>query len=122
MHTTRRSVIVVSDQNQIHGTNSWSSNVWPSVLIVPISTQERLKTAFDVEIPYGEGNLGTRGWARIPALQLIDKDYLEDMSGQIRLEKLEEITARILDYLGILLPVEETSTSVDNSEFDNMSF
>jgi mRNA-degrading endonuclease toxin of MazEF toxin-antitoxin module len=120
LHREKRSVIVVSDQNGTHGTNSWPPDLWPSVWVVPLSTSKKDKTVFDVEIPLGEGGMNKSAWARVPALQIIDKDHLVDMSGQVSLEILDQVTAMILDYLGIIQPAESTST--EESEFDNMPF
>lgn len=72
----RRIVLIVSDQNQAHGTNALPSSTWPSVLAVPISSATTGRTRFDVRISAGEGNLERRSWARVPALQVVDKDHL----------------------------------------------
>lgn len=77
----RRPVLVVSDQTRLHGQNAEPSSTFASVLVVPISTSGTRKTQFDWPIEAGDGNLIRKGWARIPALQPIDKDDLEDMLG-----------------------------------------
>lgn len=101
-HDARRPVLIVSDQRQRHGTNALPSTTWPSVLAVPISSSTTYRTRFDVKLSAGEGGLAKKGWARIPALQMIDKDHLEDMLGCVSEPILDLVTARILDYLGIL--------------------
>ena len=101
-HDARRPVLVVSDQNRRHGRNALPSNDWPSVLIVPISSSTTYRTSFDVKLSAGEGGLAKKGWARIPALQMVDKDHLEDMTGCVPQSKLDEVTTQILNYLGIL--------------------
>lgn len=106
LHEQRRIVLVVSDQNDRHATNSMPSDLWPSVLVVPISSSPKWKTIFDVFIAKGDGNLSKEGWARIPALQVMDKDHLEDMTGQVGPDTLEKVTSQILNYLGIIPPEE----------------
>lgn len=75
---------------------------------------------FDVEIPFGEGGMNKAAWARVPALQVMDKDALEDMSGQVSRDILDQLTAMILDYLGIIRPEEPEAT--DSVDLDNMPF
>lgn len=104
VHSERRPVIVVSDQNEAHGTNSLADDAWPSVLAVPISSSTTYRTKFDVKIAAGEGNLPRKGWARVPALQAVDKRLLTDMLGRVRSEVLDEVTAQILNYLGLVEP------------------
>jgi mRNA-degrading endonuclease toxin of MazEF toxin-antitoxin module len=103
-HTERRPVVVVSDQNEQHGTNAEVSGIWPSVLVVPISSSTRYRTRFDVKLGAGEGNLSKKGWARVPALQVMDKEHLDELIGHISGDKLDELTAQILNYLGIIEP------------------
>lgn len=106
VHEERRVVLVVSDQGEVHGTNALPSDTWPSVWVVPISSSTSYKTRFDVKIGAGEGNLRKKGWARVPALQVMDKDLLEDMIGQVQPETLRLVTAQVLNYLGVLPPDE----------------
>jgi len=54
-------VVVVSDQNQRHGTNAEDPSIWPSVLIVPISSKTSMKTQFCVKIAAREANLPRKG-------------------------------------------------------------
>ena len=102
VHDERRPVLVVSDQNEVHGTNAQDARGWPSVLVVPISSSTTYKTRFDVKLAAGCGNLTKKAWARVPALQAIDKAYLEDLLGQVPPDVLDGITAQILDYLGLI--------------------
>jgi len=120
LHKEKRSVIVVSDQHGAHGSNSYPPSLWPSVWVVPLSTSKRDVTVFDVEIPFGEGGMNKAAWARVPALQVMDKDALEDMSGQVSRDILDQLTAMILDYLGIIRPEEPEAT--DSVDLDNMPF
>jgi mRNA-degrading endonuclease toxin of MazEF toxin-antitoxin module len=104
LHNSRRPVVVVSDQNERHGTNAMSADEWPSVLVIPVSSSTNYRTRFDVKLGAGEGNLTKKGWVRVPALQVIDKDSLDELIGRISAEKLDEITAQVLNYLGIIEP------------------
>lgn len=106
-HDERRPVVVVSDQGGVHGTNAQHPSDWPSVLVVPISSKTSRKTRFCVLVASGDGNLKKKGWARVPALQMVDKECLQDMLGFVRPETLDKITAQILNYLGILSVSEE---------------
>ncbi len=104
LHVERRPVLIISDQNDIHGNNRAPSDEWPSVLVVPISHSTKFRTKFDVRIAAAEGNLGKKGWARIPAVQLVDKELLQDMTGQVETGTLDAVTAQLLDYLGVIEP------------------
>ena len=119
-HKERRSVIIVSDQKGAHGSNSYPPSLWPSVLVVPLSTSRRDRTVFDVEIPYGQGEMNKTAWARVPALQVMDKEFLVDMSGQVSEALLDQVTAMILDYLGILRA--EEPGPAEESDLDEMPF
>jgi len=107
VHDGRRPAVVVSDQGGVHGTNAQRPEDWPSVLVVPISSKTSYRTKFDVPIAAGEANLRKKGWARIPGLQMVDKTYLTDMTGLVDQDTLDQITAQILNYLGILSEQDE---------------
>jgi len=100
----QRSVLIVSDQNARHGTNARSSHDWPSVLIVPLSSSTTGRTRFDVQFGAGVGNLEKKSWARVPALQVVDKDHLMTYLGAIGSDLLDAVTAQILNYLGLIEP------------------
>ena len=100
----RRPVLVVSDQTRMHGQNAEPSSKFASVLVVPITSSGARKTQFDWPIEAGDGNITKRGWIRIPALQPIDKDDLEDMLGSVKPDTLKRVTAQILYYLGLIKP------------------
>lgn len=102
VHLERRPVVVISDQNEVHGTNQAAE--WPSILAVPVSSSTTYKTRFDVKLGAGEGNLPKKCWARVPAVQMLDKTWLLDLLGRISAEKLAEITAQLLNYLGLIEP------------------
>lgn len=107
VHLERRPVLVFSDQGSVHGTNARPSDEWPSVLVVPISHSTKFRTKFDIRIRAGEGNLPKKGWARVPAVQMVDKDVLEDFTGTVEPATLDAVTAQILDYLGVIEPEPE---------------
>lgn len=102
-------MLVISDQREVHGVNAQDAKDWPSVLIVPISSSTSFKTRFDVLIPAGCGNLPKKGWARVPAVQPIDKQHLGEMLGQVPLDVLDDVTGQVLNYLGILEPSPQLS-------------
>jgi len=112
IHDEKRPVLVISDQNEAHGVNAEDKRSWPTVLVVPISSSTSYKTRFDVRLPAGCGNLPKKGWARIPAVQPVEKDHLRDMLGQVPSEVLDEVTAQVLNYLGLIEP----ETELDDSE------
>ncbi|HVC81802.1 MAG TPA: type II toxin-antitoxin system PemK/MazF family toxin [Chloroflexota bacterium] len=103
-HHPQRPVLIVSDQNARHGTNAQPSQLWPSVLIVPLSSSTTGRTKFDVRLGAGEGNLPKKSWARVPALQVVDKDYIGDYLGKVTPAVLEMVNAQILNYLGLIDP------------------
>jgi mRNA-degrading endonuclease toxin of MazEF toxin-antitoxin module len=104
LHDERRPVVVVSDQGEVNQTNAQSPRDWPSVLVVPVSSSTSYRTRFDVKLSAGCGNLSKKAWARIPALQPIDKSALKELIGLVPMEVLEDITAQILNYLGLIEP------------------
>lgn len=107
VHDARRPVLVVSDQGEANGTNALPASDWPSLLVIPLSSSTSCKTRFDVRLAAGEVNLLKRCWARVPALQMIDKDCLGDMTGQVSPQVLDQATAQVLRYLGIIEPEPE---------------
>lgn len=118
LHDERRPVVVISDQNEVHGTNADDAARWPSVTVVPISSSTKYRTRFDVKLSAGEGNLPKKAWARVPATQAMDKNYLDELIGQISQEKLDEITAQVLNYLGVIEP-DDLEDEDDEGEFDD---
>ena len=96
IHTTRRPVVVLS------GDNSNSDPDWEFVLVAPLSTTPHFKTKFCVAIPKGEGNVSKDTWVRVPAVQPIMKDDLQDQSGVLLAPRIEQIQASLLVYAGII--------------------
>jgi len=91
----RRGVVILS------GPETNSDPNWPVVLVVPLSSESTRKTRFCVKIPAGEGNVDKKVWARVPAVQPILKTDLRDYSGPLPATRVEEIQARLWQYLGM---------------------
>lgn len=93
----RRSVIVVS------GPETNSDEAWPFVLVCPLSSSTRRRTRFCVKIAAG-GSAGAnkKVWVRVPAVQPMEKELLQDRSGVASEEQLQAVQARLVEYLGLL--------------------
>jgi mRNA-degrading endonuclease toxin of MazEF toxin-antitoxin module len=89
----RRPVVVLS----INEMNNRSD--WPVVLVVPTSSEPDRATPFCVEIKKNEGNLNKRTWARVPAVQPLEKADLGDYLGDLPGPRLTEILSRLADYM-----------------------
>ena len=74
---------------------------------------------FDVKLLQGEGNLSKDSWARVPALQVVDKSLLIRHVGTIRSGALNEITAQILNYLGLIGEADELVPAAPPSEAED---
>lgn len=57
-----------------------------------------------------------KGWARVPAVQPVDKRYLSDLTGRVPAEVLDEVTAQILNYLGLIEPEAEEDDAEDEED------
>jgi len=92
----RRPVVVLTgpDTNSLTG--------WPFVLVAPISSESKRKTMYCVKVSAGEGNVATKCWIRIPAIQPLLKSQLGDMTGILPAPRLEEAHARLWQYLGLI--------------------
>lgn len=99
IHEERRPVVVLS------GPDTNSSDGWRVVLVAPISSSTSLKTSYCVKLSAGEGGLTRKCWVRVIAVQPLLKSDLGDRLGVLSAERLEEIQARLFQYLG--LPIEE---------------
>lgn len=95
-HDERRRFVVLSAPE----TNS--DDAWPVVLGCPVSASTRYRTRFDVVLNYGEAGVTKKCWIRVPAIQPLLKNDLEDRTGTLRPERLEEVQARLLEYLGLI--------------------
>ncbi|MFV2105885.1 type II toxin-antitoxin system PemK/MazF family toxin [Micromonospora sp. LOL_015] len=94
-HDERRPVVVLSGPN----TNSVAG--WPTVLVAPISTSTTLKTEYCVKLRASEGGLPKKCWVRVVAVQPLLKSDLQDHLGVLTAERLEEIQARLFQYMGL---------------------
>jgi mRNA-degrading endonuclease toxin of MazEF toxin-antitoxin module len=97
LHNERRRFVVLSAE-----TNSELG--WPLVLGCPISGSTSHRTRFDVKLGAGEAGTTKRCWIRVPALQPLLKVDLEDLTGKLDESKLEELYARVVEYLGLTSP------------------
>ncbi|MFI7552505.1 type II toxin-antitoxin system PemK/MazF family toxin [Micromonospora sediminimaris] len=95
IHDERRPVVVLSGPN----TNSFAG--WRTVLVAPTSTSTSLKTKYCVKLAAGEGNLPKKCWVRVVAVQPLLKSDLQDHLGVLSAARLEEIQARLFQYMGL---------------------
>ncbi|GAA0975460.1 hypothetical protein GCM10009555_033370 [Acrocarpospora macrocephala] len=75
---------------------------WPTVLVVPTSTQGKLATAYCVKLDKGVGNLPKSCWARATMPQPILKEDLRDRAGDLPLPYVDLIVNGMLNYMGLL--------------------
>jgi mRNA-degrading endonuclease toxin of MazEF toxin-antitoxin module len=94
-HEARRPVVVLS------GPDTNSNRGWRTVLVAPISSSTSLKTGFCVKLSAGEGGLTKRCWVRVVAIQPLMKSDLGDRLGVLGGDRLEEIQARLFQYMGL---------------------
>lgn len=76
------------------------------MLVVPTSSSTKLWTSYCVKLVAGTGGLDRKTWARIPAAQPFMKSDLGPHVGTLPADKLEEVHARLLDYMGLLTTVD----------------
>jgi mRNA-degrading endonuclease toxin of MazEF toxin-antitoxin module len=96
IHTGRRHFVVLS------GDETNSDTKWPLVSGCPISSQTKWKTKFDIALGAGEAGVQKKCWVRVPALQSIEKQHLEDFTGHLDPARLEQIDVSLFWYLGQL--------------------
>lgn len=96
LHDHRRPALVVS------GFTANSDPGWPFVVVCPISGSTTHKTKFDVQLAAGQGGVLKKCWVRIPAMQPIMKDRIEDRMGTVDGRVLSQVQARLAQYLCIL--------------------
>ena len=94
-HEERRPVVVLS------GSKTNDDAVWRTVLCCPISGSTSRKTAYCVALAYGEANMTKKCWIRVPAIQPLMKDHLEDYVGALPPEKLRLLHLRLVQYMGL---------------------
>ena len=95
----------------LSGPNTNSSAGWRTILVAPLSSATSLKTGFCVKVSAGEGGVARKCWVRVIAIQPLLKSDLQDRLGVLPAERLEEIQARLFQYLGLgieELPEPET--------------
>ena len=80
-----------------------SNQGWPLALVAPISSSTSLKTGLCVRLSAGEANLPKKCWVRVVAVQPLMKTDLQDRLGFLSAERLEEVQARLFQYLGLAL-------------------
>lgn len=98
-HDERRPVVVLS------GPDTNSNGGWRIVLVAPISSSSSLKTGFCVKLAAGDGGVVKKCWVRVVAIQPLLKSDLGDRLGVLPAGRLEEIQARLFQYMG--LPIED---------------
>jgi mRNA-degrading endonuclease toxin of MazEF toxin-antitoxin module len=96
VHDERRRFVLLS------GAETTSDEGWPVVLGCPVSGSTRYRTRFDVKLAYGEAGVTKKCWVRVPGAQPLLKADLEDLTGTLSAERLEEVQARLLEYLGLI--------------------
>jgi mRNA-degrading endonuclease toxin of MazEF toxin-antitoxin module len=96
IHSGRRYFVVLS------GDETNEDDGWPIVTGCPVSGQTSWKTKFDVQLGSGEGGVQKKCWVRVPALQSIEKNHLQDFTGLLDPARIEQIDASIFWYLGQL--------------------
>lgn len=97
VHDERRRFVILS------GSETNLDDSWPVVFGCPISSSTRFKTQFDVKLAAGEAGATKKCWIRIPAAQPLLKSDLEDLTGKLDGARLQEVQARILQYLGLIV-------------------
>lgn len=98
VHDERRRFIVLS------GSETNSESGWPVILGCPVSGSTQYKTRFDVKLAYGEAGATKKCWIRVPGIQPLLKEHLEDLTGTLSAARLAETQARLLQYLGLITP------------------
>ena len=96
VHNERRRFVVLS------GSATNSDTKWPAVLGCPVSASTRFRTEFDVRLAFGEAGASKKCWIRVPALQPLLKNDLEDLTGALTAQRLNETQVRLLQYLGLV--------------------
>jgi mRNA-degrading endonuclease toxin of MazEF toxin-antitoxin module len=105
IHEERRRFVILS------GSETNLDDSWPVILGCPISSSTSFKTRFDVKLAAGEAGTTKKCWIRIPAAQPLLKADLEDLTGKLDGERLQEVQARLLQYLGLITAESSQSAS-----------
>lgn len=96
VHATRRPVVVVS------GPRTNDDRNWLLVLVVPLSTSPAYATPLCVPLKRGQGNLTADTWARVSATQPLLKDALEDFSGILPIQQIQQIQGKLMVYMDLI--------------------
>jgi mRNA-degrading endonuclease toxin of MazEF toxin-antitoxin module len=94
IHAGRRYFVVLS------GDETNDDDNWPIVSGCPISSQTGWRTKFDVQLGAGEGGVQKKCWVRVPALQSIEKQHLQDFTGLLDPARIDQIDASVFWSLG----------------------
>lgn len=108
-HESRRPVVVLS------GPETNGKRSWQTVLAAPVSSSTSRKTSYCVRLAAGEGGMSKKCWVRVVAVQPLLKSDLGDRTDVLRPVRLEEIQARLFQYLGVLDDPEEPLFAVSPS-------
>ena len=96
VHDARRPFVVLSADNYNN------DPAWRVVLGCPTSKSTSFRTDLCVKLNAGDANVPKKCWVRIPALQGIARSSLEDMTGVLPPDKLQEVQMRVLQFLGLI--------------------
>lgn len=96
LHQERRPFLVLS------GPDTNADPDWTVVSGCPLSSSTVYRTHLDVKLAAGEGGVTKKCWVRIHAIQPILKEDLEDRVGSLDAVRLQEVQARLLQYLGLI--------------------
>jgi mRNA-degrading endonuclease toxin of MazEF toxin-antitoxin module len=96
VHAERRRFVILggAERNQ--------DDKWPVVLGCPVSSATTYRTEFDVQLAAGEAGTAKKCWIRIPCLQPLQKSDLQDLTGTLSAERLEETLIRVIDYMDMV--------------------
>jgi len=96
VHDSRRPVVVVT------GPSTNGEDDWKFVLVCPISGSTSRRTRYDVMLATGQGGVSKKCWVRIPAVQPLLKDQLEDRTGTLDERLLSQVQTRLAQYMGLV--------------------
>lgn len=98
VHETRPVIVISAQRPNVDAS-------WKTALVIPTSSSTKLWTPYCVKLSAGTGGLDRKTWARVPAVQPFMKSALGKQIGVLPADRLEEIHARLLDYMGLLTAV-----------------
>lgn len=92
----RRPFLVLSNDTKNTDT------AWPIVFGFPLSTSDEHATEFDVPLSKGTGGVVDDCYVLVALAQAVAKSKLQDHTGQLNANIIEELIARQLQYLGAI--------------------